>query len=205
MKKILKALLITTMLIALGTVGSFADYTAQFDVMKSNISTLELKVAHLEELLNSENISTKEIDSTKEEISSAKKELEVYKTSMATLEQLSKPVEEEKATTTQTTSNPAGMKYAGNFRLTAYCPCYSCSEGWGTQTASGNRAKEGVTVAASKQFPLGTKLYIEGVGYRTVHDRGGAIKGSKIDVYVNSHSSCYTPAYNTTTKVYIVQ
>ncbi|BAU28621.1 3D domain-containing protein [Aneurinibacillus soli] len=53
-------------------------------------------------------------------------------------------------------------------------------------TASGHRTKAGVTVAAGRHIPYGTVLYIEGIGYRTVHDRGGAIKGNKIDVFMSN-------------------
>lgn len=97
--------------------------------------------------------------------------------------------------------------YVGQFKLTGYCPCYSCSEGYGTSTASGARATEGVTVAAdTRKLPLGTRIYIEGVGERVVQDVGGAIKGNRIDVYVNNHSSCYTPAYNqSSAAVYILK
>jgi 3D (Asp-Asp-Asp) domain-containing protein len=52
-------------------------------------------------------------------------------------------------------------------------------------TASGHRTKAGYTVAAGRHIPFGTVLYIEGIGYRTVHDRGGAIKGNKIDVFMS--------------------
>lgn len=98
------------------------------------------------------------------------------------------------------------MQYVGNFKLTGYCPCRSCSGGYGTGTASGARAKEGITIAADRRvLPLGTKVYIEGVGERIVQDVGGAIKGNKIDIYVNSHSSCYKTEYNqTSAKVYII-
>lgn len=92
---------------------------------------------------------------------------------------------------------PAGQKlssdgtYKGNFVITYYCPCTSCSEGWGRQTSSGVQAVEGVTVAADTNvLPFGTKIYIEGVGTRVVQDRGGAIRGNRIDVYVSSHSQC---------------
>ena len=46
---------------------------------------------------------------------------------------------------------------------------------------------EGVTVAMDKSMPFGTKIYIDGVGERIVQDRGGAIKGNRIDLYFGSH------------------
>ena len=38
-------------------------------------------------------------------------------------------------------------------------------------------------------IPLGTKVYVEGYGYATAADTGGAIKGNKIDVFIPSHSA----------------
>ena len=51
----------------------------------------------------------------------------------------------------------------------------------------GTHATAGRTVAASSQFAFGTKLNINGHVY-TVEDRGGAIKGNKIDVYMNTQA-----------------
>lgn len=53
-------------------------------------------------------------------------------------------------------------------------------------TASGARVQEGVTVACPPSLPLGTVVEIEGLGKRICHDRGGAIKGKKLDVYMES-------------------
>jgi Uncharacterized protein conserved in bacteria len=40
-------------------------------------------------------------------------------------------------------------------------------------------------------IPLGTKVYIPGYGYAICADTGGAIKGNKIDIYLNSEKDCY--------------
>lgn len=87
--------------------------------------------------------------------------------------------------------------YVGSFKLTGYCPCYKCSSHWGKQTSSGKTAVEGITVAAdTRVLPLGSKVFIEGVGERIVQDTGGAIKGNKIDIFVNIHSNAYKSEYN---------
>ena len=104
----------------------------------------------------------------------------------------------------------ANMTYVGNFKLTGYCACRSCcgkspsNPAYGI-TAMGTRATEGRTIAMDKRFAFGTKVYIEGLGVRTVEDRGGAIKGNRIDVYSNTHAGCYAPEFNTTAKVYIIK
>ena len=89
------------------------------------------------------------------------------------------------------------MRYIGEFKLTGYCHCAKCCGKSTGITASGARATEGVTIAAdTRKLPMGTRVYIEGVGERIVQDRGGAIKGNKIDVYVDTHSEAYQAIYN---------
>lgn len=78
----------------------------------------------------------------------------------------------------------------GVFRLTFYCPCYQCSEGWGHQTGSGAYATEGVTVAVDPRLiPYGTHLMINGHEY-IAQDCGGSIKNKRIDVFMESHQEC---------------
>jgi 3D (Asp-Asp-Asp) domain-containing protein len=87
----------------------------------------------------------------------------------------------------------------GEYKLTAYCSCEKCCGHWATvrpldehgnpivYTANMSVAKQGVTVAADTNIlPFGTVLLIDGHEY-TVQDRGGAIKGNRIDVYFESH------------------
>ena len=93
-------------------------------------------------------------------------------------------------------STPASTTTAANtnattttkiFKVTAYCSCAKCCGKVTGRTASGTHATAGQTVAASGQFAFGTKLIINGQEY-TVEDRGGAIQGNRIDIYMNSHA-----------------
>ena len=57
----------------------------------------------------------------------------------------------------------------------------------GNNTASGKPPEIGKTVAVDPEvIPLGSELYIEGIGWRTAEDTGGYIKGRRIDVFVES-------------------
>jgi 3D (Asp-Asp-Asp) domain-containing protein len=79
------------------------------------------------------------------------------------------------------------LNYLGNFRATAYCPCYECSEGWGNNTSTGAVATQGRTIAVdSSVIPYGTKVVIDGHEY-IAEDTGGAIKGKKVDIYFDNH------------------
>ena len=75
-----------------------------------------------------------------------------------------------------------GLTYLGTYKITAY-------EWTGNPCANGNYPTEGYTVACNS-LSLGTQVYIEGIGYRTVEDRGGG--GSDwIDLYLGDVSACY--------------
>ena len=54
-------------------------------------------------------------------------------------------------------------------------------------TASGKRVRRGTIAADTSVYPFGTIVYIEGYGYGRVEDRGGAIKGKRIDLFFPSH------------------
>ena len=73
----------------------------------------------------------------------------------------------------------------GRFKLTAYS---------GPQlgqpsaiTATGPAARVGRTVAVDPRvIPLGSHIYIEGIGERIAEDVGGGVKGHHIDVYLDT-------------------
>ena len=118
--------------------------------------------------------------------------IEIEKTVLSeeiTKEPIDKIVQVKKNVTSRSLSvdrtSSSGTKY---FKVTAYCSCSKCCGKRTGRTASGTKATAGRTVAASSQFKFGTKLNINGKTY-VVEDRGGAVKGNKIDVYMNSHAA----------------
>lgn len=86
-------------------------------------------------------------------------------------------------------SQPIGETYI--YEVTFYTANYESTgknkgdSGYGL-TASGTTVQEGRTVACPRNLKLGTKIHIEGFGYRICEDRGGAIKNRVLDVYVES-------------------
>lgn len=94
-------------------------------------------------------------------------------------------------------------EFVGTYKITGYDICYRCCGKVDGITASGVRATVGRTVAAPSTFPFGTVLFIEGIGYRTVEDRGGSIKGQRLDVLCSNHSECYAITRNR--KVWVIK
>lgn len=78
--------------------------------------------------------------------------------------------------------------------VTAYCACSKCCgpDAAGI-TASGKDVSynDGRFVAADRKLPFGTKLVIPGYSEAAVEviDRGGAIKGDKLDVFFPTHDA----------------
>ncbi len=92
--------------------------------------------------------------------------------------------------------------------VTGYCPCGECCS-WHRNwlfrpvyssgplegrrkdvgmTASGRRAGRG-TVAADPALPMNAVVYVPGYGYGRVEDRGGAIRGARLDLFFSSHQA----------------
>jgi 3D (Asp-Asp-Asp) domain-containing protein len=66
--------------------------------------------------------------------------------------------------------------------VTAYCPCrICCGPAARGITASGTRADHRLA-AAPRHIPFGTRIDVPGYGRVEVEDRGGAIKGNRLDV-----------------------
>lgn len=97
--------------------------------------------------------------------------------------------------TTRHRPYPRGEKREERMTISAYCNegkngCAICCGKWSAnnRTASGAKSRQGITVAASRSIPLGTRIYIESVGWRTVEDRLARRFDARCDVYFNRHS-----------------
>jgi 3D (Asp-Asp-Asp) domain-containing protein len=75
------------------------------------------------------------------------------------------------------------------YELTAYCPCEICCGKYSDGiTYSGTHATYGRTIAVDpKVIPIGSTVYIDGIGIRIAEDIGGAIDGKHIDIYFDNH------------------
>lgn len=80
--------------------------------------------------------------------------------------------------------NYNGKSYSKKLKVKAY------SYTGGGTTAMGTRARVGEIAVDPSVIPLGTNVYIEGVGPRRAEDTGGNIKGNTIDIYMNSQAEC---------------
>ena len=78
-------------------------------------------------------------------------------------------------------------------RVTAYCPCPKCCGEYADGvTACGHKIQPGEAfVAADERYPFGTEMIIASYNNGKpvkVLDRGGAIRGDRLDVFFHSHT-----------------
>ncbi|MCY9760396.1 3D domain-containing protein [Paenibacillus alvei] len=69
--------------------------------------------------------------------------------------------------------------------LTAYDDSPEENGGW-TITASGEDFRDDYTLACPRELPFGTEIEIEDIGVRVCQDRGGSIKGKRLDVFIRN-------------------
>lgn len=99
----------------------------------------------------------------------------------AAAQQETAPVQEE----TETEQKAEGKTIS--VTATAYtADCAGCSGITATGVNLKNDPNAKVIAVDPSVIPLGSKVYVEGYGYATAADTGGAIKGNKIDIHVPS-------------------
>ena len=112
------------------------------------------------------------------------------------------PIRTTEAPTPEPTPEEPKKTYIGQFTVTGYCSCEICCGEWANNrpdgivyTASGAKAKDGVTVGAAWDvLPTGTRIEIDGLGERIVQDKPAdwiieRYDGRILDVYFGSHEA----------------
>ncbi len=88
-------------------------------------------------------------------------------------------------TSTSVGTAPNGMSYSRV--LTCKATAYTHD---GSKTKMGTIPRVGAIAVDPSVIPLGTRLYVEGYGFCVAEDTGGAIKGNKIDVFLDTEAEC---------------
>ena len=97
-------------------------------------------------------------------------------------------------------------EYIGKFRITFYCACRKCNGKWyGYPAKNGEPLKEGYTIAVDPNvIPLNSYVEIYGRKFKAC-DTGAAIKGNRIDIFIDDHEKCYELGVKENVEVYLLK
>ncbi len=115
-------------------------------------------------------------------------------------EQIREPKNKVVAMGTITSVSRSGQNL--NFREARYMTA-SAYTYTGSRTATGKTPAVGMVAVDPRVIPLGTRLYVEGYGYAVASDTGGAIKGDRLDLFMEQHLQCVNWGRRTV-KVYVL-
>lgn len=166
-----------------GTSEAISEHQGQIDSLNNNIKglwkendSISEAVSNLDEKLN----ETRSIQhNTNQALSRLRKQKEELEKKLEEgLELRRQRLAEMQA---RWSAPSTGWSDAGGFLLTAY-------EWTGKTCANGNYPTVGYT-CASNYYPLGTRLWIEGIGERVVEDTGG-MGMNVVDIYMGDEETC---------------
>lgn len=189
MKKIdytMKSLLIVTAAAFIMCVLS-SFFVWKSDMLKKELQSVQEDMQTTQEVLY---ISENELATTKEALQiEFQKEDELS----AELEEMSTELDAANETLSILKNEEYNIAYLGEFTYTYYCDerrPHIC--GGSGMTASGAPTEVGTTIAVDPtRIPLGSMVYVEGIGLRIAQDTGGAVKGAKIDILLPTHDECF--------------
>ncbi|RIU92783.1 3D domain-containing protein [Oceanobacillus picturae] len=124
-----------------------------------------------------------------------KKETEEKEVTTQNTAKADKKEQEAKAEKTTKQTSDSDQKAEGktiSVTATAYTAnCDGCSGVTSTGVDLNKNPDAKVIAVDPNVIPLGSKVYVEGYGYATAADIGGAIKGNKIDLHVPNKDAAY--------------
>jgi 3D (Asp-Asp-Asp) domain-containing protein len=126
---------------------------------------------------------------TRKPTTTTKKATTTTKKAVTTTKASSKTVTTKAPTTTTVApfvfpalGQPSGTQYVGDFHVT----CYSGMGG----TASGATTSTSTVAVDPSVIPLGTQIYVDGVGWRVAQDVGSGIIGNDLDIWMPRLLDC---------------
>lgn len=167
-------------------IGLFAGYWATSSEMSKEISAIEIdKQATYDQMIE----YVYELDETYKEIIRLRENLNIEQNNN---QQMQEELNAANATISDMKNEEYELVYIGDFKITHYCiekREHTCGTGTGL-TATGTQVTAGRTVAVDPTvIPYGTKIYIEGYGWRIAEDTGGGVNGDHIDIAVTDHAT----------------
>ena len=170
-------------------ISSVTDATM---VLEKDISDVNDDVKDLKEKEEERKKEAEEAEKKKSEAKTSSKKASVSTPQPQVQEQPTVEVASEPELTES--SSDTNGSYLGTYKCTGYVAT-------GNPCANGNYPTSGYTVA-SNSLPMGTRVYIEGIGERVVEDTGG-MSSNVIDVFVDSTSEAYALTGNY--EVYVIE
>ena len=146
----------------------------QVIVCEGNHSISDFVSSSISDLLAGKNLKT----APKADALYKKEKAELRKSTIEKSKKVKKPVDSLQA-------QLAKAKRVFTVRSTAYTSDPRENGGWNV-TAIGTKIRRGVIAVDPRVIPLRTRVYVEGYGFATAEDTGGAIKGNKIDVVMDT-------------------
>lgn len=146
----------------------------QVIVCEGNHSISDFVSSSISDLLAGKNLKT----APKADALYKKEKAELRKSTTKKSKKVEKPVDSLQA-------QLAKAKRVFTVRSTAYTSDPRENGGWNV-TAIGTKIRRGVIAVDPRVIPLRTRVYVEGYGFATAEDTGGAIKGNKIDVVMDT-------------------
>ena len=148
----------------------------QVIVCEGNHSVHDFVSSSIADLLAGKNLKT----APKADALYKKEKAELRKSTTEKSKKVKKPVDSLQA-------QLAKAKRVFTVRSTAYTSDPRENGGWNV-TAIGTKIRRGVIAVDPRVIPLRTRVYVEGYGFATAEDTGGAIKGNKIDVVMDTRA-----------------